>query len=147
MNTNTINTITFVPFSFIANHYLPRVRSEAEKAYRKAGLSFFKRGDVKYFDEAHKEMLVDMLMTANTEFNAKLAAKSTDRTIARAAAKLERETARAAAKAAKDEIVNKKKALEAELKAMRLAEKEARAAAKAAREAAKAERDAAKKAS
>ena len=138
MNTNTINTITFVPFSFIANHYAPRVRSEAEKAYRKAGLSFFKRGDVKYFDEAHKEMLVDMLMDANTKFASTSESKRLEKEILRAAAKLQRETARAAAKAAKDEIINKKKALEAELKAMRLAEKEARAAAKAAREAAKA---------
>ena len=137
-NTNTLNTITFVPFSFIANHYAPRVRSEAEKAYRKAGLSFFKRGDVKYFDEAHKEMLVDMLMTANTELNAMLVAKNADRHAARDAIKHARELAKAEAKAAKYEIINKKKALEAELKAMRLAEKEARAAAKAAREAAKA---------
>jgi hypothetical protein len=141
------NTITFVSFDSIANAYLPRVRSEAEKAYRKNGLNFYKRNGMKYFDEAHTEMLTQMLSSANDRFNETVAAKSTDRAAARAAAKLERETARAAAKAAKDEIVNKKKALEAELKAMRLAEKQARAAAKAAREAAKAERDAAKKAS
>ena len=134
---NTIGTITFVPFSFIANHYLPSVRRVAEKAYREAGLSFFKRGDTKYYDEAHKEMLVDMLMTANSNYNALVVAKNADRHAARDAIRHASELAKAEKLAAKLEFISKKRALEAELKAMRLAERDARALARAAKAATK----------